>query len=415
MINRYRAASIAAVSAALLSYTHIAHADSNAFKDHCSGAAGKYDAPLRGWYWTWENDVAGVVKSDSYYTQGAQVGYTFRKHANPNLLDRIASPLCNFLGFDASGGDDTALSASTVFLGQQLFTPKDKSTALPNPYDRPYAGWAYLGARLELLQPFALSDEGRRRWHTHSFEVQAGVVGSNALGEQTQRAFHDLEDSVQSNGWRNQIANRYAGQAFYNFSTRLKAFDIWGLSSDVLWDVGGAAGSLQNHISTGTTWRIGRNMGPMTQRAIQPSSIAASLHPSGATANERDTRKCEFLLHAQECYFFVGASAKGVNKNIFLEGASSGAGSEISAEELVYELTWGFRARYRWARFDYVSTTRSREFSPAPANPLERKGRHDFGSLTMSCYGGFGGYNGKLEVVCPGFVAAVASFLVFRD
>ena len=183
----------------------------------------------------------------------------------------------------------------------------------------------------------------------------------------------------------------------------------------MLWDVGGAAGSLQNHVSTGTVWRIGRNMGPMAQRAIQPSSITASLSPTDGSANDRDTRKCEFLLHAQECYFFIGANARGVNKNIFLEGASSGAGREISADELVYELTWGARARYRWARFDYVSTIRSREFSPAPANPLQLRGRHDFGSLTMSCYGGFGGYNGKLELVCPGFVAAVASFLVFRD
>src|SRR5689334_8544777 len=34
------------------------------------------------------------------------------------------------------------------FLGQSMFTPEVLSTAVPNPRDRPYAGWAFLGARL---------------------------------------------------------------------------------------------------------------------------------------------------------------------------------------------------------------------------------------------------------------------------
>jgi len=398
---------------------------STQFKDHCNGATDNFQPAQHGWYWTWENDAAGVVKSDSYYTQGAQVGYTLRKHDDPGFLQRLASPLCKALGFTANGDvGDKVLSAGSIFFGQQLFTPKDTTIATPIPDDRPYAGWAYVGSRLELLQPLAYSAQGHRRWRTHSFELQVGAVGPLAQGEATQRAFHDLDESAQSNGWDNQISNRFGWQAFYHYSTRLYSFAMGkccsGLSGDVLLQGTGALGNLQTYGGGTAVLRIGRNMGPMAQRTIAPSALTASLRSVDANgetlplSSNLDTTECRFLFRAKECYVFVGASARGVAKNIFLDGVASGAGADISPEPLVYELTWGFRARYSWARFDYISTTRSREFEPAPANPLERKGRHDFGSVTMSCYGEFGGYSGKWQFLCPGFVAAVTGFLVLR-
>jgi len=411
---------VASAALAAPAYGQESNSNPSQFTDYCNGAAGQFEPALHGWYWTWENDVAGMVKSDSGYTQGAQIGYTLKtKKDNPNLLAKAASSLCKRLRFDASG-DHTVLGASSVFLGQQLFTPKDTRSLNPIADDRPYAGWAYLGARLELLQPLTLSAKGRRRWRTHSFELQAGVVGPSALGEQTQSAAHNLDGSAQSNGWQNQIANRVGVQAVYNFSTRLTAFDLGGLSSDVLWQINGALGNLQTYAGSGLMWRLGRNMGLMAQRTIQPSALTATMSGAGdssaLSASDRDTRKCDsrWLFRPQECYVFVGINVRGVYANSFLEAAASGAGRDISADRFVYELAWGFRVRYPWARFDYISTTSSREFAPAPANPLERKGRHDFGSLTMSCYGEFGGYSGKWELLCPGFVTAVVGFLIVR-
>jgi len=403
----------------------LAGAQSASSSDYCNGATDDFQPVHHGFYWTWENDAVGVVKSDSYYTQGAQVGYTIKYNRDPGFLARTASHLCKLVGFKANGEQGSkVLSAGSFFIGQQLFTPKDTDVNTPIPDDRPYAGWAYAGTRLELLQPLKLSEDGRRRWVTHSFEFQAGVVGRHAQGEGTQRAFHDLDGSNQSNGWDNQISDRFGGQAYYTFSTRLFSFDIGnccqGANTDVLFHGALGAGTLQTHAEVGAVWRIGRNMGPMAQRTVVPSALSATMQPLKAVETQQafqpnmDTKECSFLFRAKECYVFVAAAARAVDKNIFVEPAASGAGRDIDLEAYVYELSWGARVRYRWARFDYISTTRSREFSPAPANPLERRGRHDYGSLTMSCYGAFDGYGGEWEWVCPGFVAALTGFLVLR-
>jgi hypothetical protein len=332
------------------------------------------------------------------------------------------------LGFNGNGEvGSKVLGASTVLIGQQLFTPRDTTTSAPLPDDRPYAGWAYLGLRQELLQPLEPStssgSEGHRRWRTHSFELQLGVVGPSAGGEWTQRRAHDFDESPQSNGWHNQITDRFGWQAYYNFSNRMWSFDIGGccdaLVGDVLLQAMGAAGNLQQYAEAGGVVRLGRNMGPMAQRTMVPSALTASLRPIDAAAAKlnSDTTTCDtvWLFRPQECYVFAGVAARGVVKNIFLDKTTTGAGANISPEEFVYEFTWGARLRYNWVRFDYISSTRTREFEPSPGNPLDSEGRHSFGSLTMSCYGQFGNNSGKLQWVCPGFVFGVAAFLAARD
>src|SRR6266550_1320101 len=37
---------------------------------------------------------------------------------------------------------------TAIFLGQSIFTPKNLSIVPPEPHDRPYAGWLYVGASL---------------------------------------------------------------------------------------------------------------------------------------------------------------------------------------------------------------------------------------------------------------------------
>lgn len=412
----------------VLTFAPIAQADDED-DDYCNGASDEYVQPHHGWYFTWENDAAGVIKSDSYYTQGAQAGYAYKNSDLPAFATRANSFLCKVLRFSSSGdGRAKALSSSTVFLGQQLFTPRDTTRLDPIADDRPYAGWAYVGGRMDLVQALELSPNSHRRWRTHTVELQVGVVGPHAAGKATQRQFHG-DDNVGASGWDNQITNRFGAQMFYNYSTRLMSFPVGALISDALFHGSAALGNLQVYGEAGATLRLGRNMGPLSQRAIVPSVSNMSMEPlpvdnSGmvsAETNARrqrmresdDTQKCKYL-GAQECYVFVGATARGVAKNAFLEPALSGAGSGISTETLIYDVSFGARLRYEKFRIDYISTTRTREFSPAPANPLQREGRHDFGSLTVSCYGSFGDYDGKWQFVCPTFVGAVAALVALR-
>src|SRR5207245_9795218 len=85
-----------------------------------------------------------------------------------------------------------------LFLGQSIFTPKNLQLRPPDPRDRPYAGWLYVGASL-------LQETNKRM--LENLELQLGVVGPMALGEETQNGFHDLIGQNRASGWSTQLQN----------------------------------------------------------------------------------------------------------------------------------------------------------------------------------------------------------------
>jgi lipid A 3-O-deacylase len=403
-------------------------------RDYCNGSLAIYEPPHDGWYFTWENDALGAIRSDQYYTQGAQVGYTFDNQSLPAFVTDANSWLCKLFNFSYRGEEnDKVQSATTVFLGQQLFTAKDKSRTDPIPDDRPYAGWLYAGNRLDLVQGLKLSEDNRRRWKTHTLELQLGVVGPAALGKSTQQKFHDVlydwfkSDTEVSQGWDNQLPNQFGAQLHYHFSTRLGSVAMLSGIGDAILNASAAVGNLQTYGEAGVTFRFGRNMGPLAQRAMVPSASNMSMQAlppdSGSAsidaqrqhaADATDTKECR-MLRAEECYVFAGVNARAVGRNIFVDSAPSGAGTLIHREPFVYDLTAGVRVRYEKFRIDYITSVRSREFSPAAANPFDADGRHSFGSLTVSCYGAYGDRsNGNWEILCPGFVAAIVGILALK-
>jgi lipid A 3-O-deacylase len=402
--------------------------------DYCNGDAANYEPPQSGWYFTWENDAIGLIRSDQYYTQGAQVGYTFNNGSLPTFATRANSWLCRLFNFSYDGSDrDKAQSSTTSFIGQQLYTARDKSRADPIPDDRPYAGWLYAGGRLDIVQALQLSKAGRRRWQTHTLELQLGVVGPSALGKATQDQFHEALDdwfdvkTEPSLGWDNELPNQLGAQVHYNYSTRMGSVAMLSGIGDAIFTGSAAVGNLHVYGEAGITLRYGRNMGPLAQRSMIPSVSNMSMQPlppnsDSAAINEArqniaastDTNKCSFL-GAQECYVFAGINGRGVARNIFVDAAPSGAGTLIHKEPFVYDMTAGARVRYQKFRIDYITTIRSTEFSPSAANPLDAGGRHSFGSLTVSCYGAYGDrYDGKWEILCPGFVGLIVGLLALE-
>ena len=64
-----------------------------------------------------------------------------------------------------------------VALGQNMYTPRDIHAQVPDPTDRPYAGWTYLEFAFVSKTP-TISD---------TLSIQAGVIGPHSLAEDTQR------------------------------------------------------------------------------------------------------------------------------------------------------------------------------------------------------------------------------------
>jgi len=112
----------------------------------CSFAAAAVSPTAdQGWVTlTEENNNLGS-DSDRYYVNGANLAYLSGPLAGDRgWADRIERGLP--LLFAADGKRDVRYEWTV--LGQQIFTPADKTLSVPDPNDRPYAGWLYTGINL---------------------------------------------------------------------------------------------------------------------------------------------------------------------------------------------------------------------------------------------------------------------------
>jgi len=125
-----------------------------------------------------DNDSFLLKGSDRYYTDGAFIYYrtALRISSNSSLANKV-------LGFEA---------------GQKIFTPQSGYIPGPQYDDRPFAGYLYAGATLNLLY----KDESNLK-----LGAQLGVVGPASQGEVTQDFIHKTFGFYKPGGWQYQIKN----------------------------------------------------------------------------------------------------------------------------------------------------------------------------------------------------------------
>src|SRR5262245_13154023 len=95
-----------------------------------------------------ENDFFAPHNRDRHNTQGIQVNYLSPELASGGMAEPMVW-LAAMLPIFQDGSRSTARRFN-LFLGQELFTPQDKSRPDPDPRDRPYAGW--LNGGIDFLQ-----------------------------------------------------------------------------------------------------------------------------------------------------------------------------------------------------------------------------------------------------------------------
>jgi lipid A 3-O-deacylase len=443
-----RQAVVALFASALISVPALADETASAEKkvDACNTGVRELDVPRPGWLLTWENDsIIGPYGTDEAYTEGIQIGYRFRSDAQPALLSRSMSAICRALLALSDKENDKLVGAASLFLGQHFFTPTNLHRAQLIPDDRAYAGWLYVGGRLEVAQ--RLKDS--RVFNTgvfHTFEIQLGTVGPRAQGEWVQKRWHEIVPAPEPKGWDNQLPNEFGVQARYTARGMVADWPRndpdkmrWHLQGTLDTDIN--VGTILLSGSVGTTWRFGWNMrDPVTsglQPAFVPPSAAASkseieaegaeVAPSAALAaqvrpatvdenlrGQRDTgTPCVRFLAIQECYVYVGITGHAVGFNAFLDGTLLHGGHSVDKEPFFYDLTWGARLGWSRMQLDYSAVRRSREFSPVPRMASNRAGRHGFGALNLRCFAPIGDEQHNVDLVCPGIfmtlLAAIAS------
>lgn len=290
-----------------------------------------------------ENDM--LARTDRYYTNGIKLGLGMP-------LDILQAPAQWLLERIAPLAGDIHLG---LFAGQNLYSPKSITVAAPQPADRPWAAWLYLGG-------VAQRAHGKR---LDTVEVDVGMVGPAALGRQVQSNWHRLIGSPQPQGWHNQIPNEPAFLASYLQKRKY----VWR-DCEIIPHGGVTLGTVMTLARAGGIARYGHNMTGYGPDTVEPGgAMLQSMHSANeAVAAERF-----------EWYVFVGLDQRLVARNIFLDGTAMRASPGVERRRHVYDLLAGISLRRDKLRLSLTRVRRSEEF----ATHFGAGGRQTFDSINL--------------------------------
>ncbi len=295
-----------------------------------------------------ENDSFG--SSDQYYTNGIKIGGGVPADRVMGLFTRPPNALLDAIS-------DGASNHFGLFIGQNLYTPRDISIAAPQPNDRPWAAWAYIGAVAQSVKDDRL----------HTVEFDLGFVGPPALGKQVQTFWHEhIVDAPEPNGWGNQIRSEPGFLLAYLHKRR------YGDNTGVQFvpHIGASLGTIMTFARIGGIVRVGRNMTGFGPDGIEPGGAMLK-----NARQEHDGR----ARQSYEWFVFAGVDGRAIAHNIFLDGSLFRDGPSVQSRSMVYDITAGVSARIDKVRMSLTRIKRSEEFT----TPAGGGGQQQFHSVNI--------------------------------
>jgi hypothetical protein len=328
----------------------------------CLAGTVRADSAAAGWWSLTAENNNFVVDEDRHYVNGVNLAYL----SAPLSMDqgwaaRVSTNIESALRplFPHAGQADEQRFEWTV-LGQQLFTPANKSLSVPDPQDRPYAAWLYTGFNL-------LQERDHRA--LESLSASIGVVGPWALGDEVQNTFHKAFGFGLAEGWSHQLRNEPALDVSYLRKWRLALRDPAsdGLNADVVPELGATAGNVLTYgeatVLLRAGWGLESAFGP---HLIQPGISGAGYFDPAAIRRNWSVN------------IFAGFQERAVAHNIFLDGNSFERSPSIGKYVWVHDQAVGFSAMgWRSLRVDFTYVRRSEEFHG-------QNGHDSYGSITAA-------------------------------
>lgn len=294
-----------------------------------------------------ENDM--FAGTDRYYTNGIKFGVGARLATLRQFFKKPSKWMLDLLS-----NQDTDYHFG-LFAGQNLYTPRNIKVHAAQPDDRPWAAWLYLGGVAQQVAKNRLD----------TVEIDLGVVGPPALGDQVQTEWHRLVGSPQPRGWDNQIPGEPAFLASYLQKRRFSAGSI-----ELIPHAGVTLGTVMTLARAGGIVRAGRHM-----TGFGPDSI----EPGGAMLQNTRHEYDQAVRAPFEWYGFVGADYRLVARNIFLDGTMFRDSPSVDHRTHVHDLSAGLSLRYKEVRFSLTRILRSEEF----ITPVGGGGKQSFYSLNV--------------------------------
>ena len=292
--------------------------------------------------------------ADRNYTSGIKLAYVSPSEGVPDWLR-------------GAGGFTRAISGDApdfwgMAIGQSIFTPEDIN-AIPAPADQhPYAGWLYMQIMV------GVEDEGRTGRaprYLDTYELEFGVVGPSAMGEEAQRGIHQALGAPDPQGWDSQLNDEFAFAVSYDRRWRaLRVFGdfLGGIEGDLTPSAGVTLGTLRTEARVGLAARFGQR--------IDSDYGPPRVRPSLASVEHFDGGPLSWSL-------FAGVQGRAVARNLFLDGNTFEDSASVERTPLVADFQTGFTISAGDWRLAYTYVWRTEEFETQPT-------RQDFGAVALS-------------------------------
>ena len=293
-----------------------------------------------------ENDAVSSYKgtSDQYYTSGLRLGYTSPTTAVPAWLANVGQ---------AVWGD--GVQRISIDLSQSIFTPRNTQLTVPDPSDRPYAGYLALNGSL-------IHDTDNQR---SVLMTSIGVVGPSSLARQVQNGFHNIIGDTPNRGWHYQLQDEPAFELLAEKIFRVPLTQVGGFEVDALPSVTAGVGTVRDYVQAGVSIRFGQGLNSdFGTPRIQPGLSGADAYTP--------TRPFAW-------YVFAGADGQAIARDVFLDGSTFRNNSpHVSKRPFLGELEGGLAVMLYGVRLTYTQTFQTPSFS------RQRSGLFNFGSLAAS-------------------------------
>ena len=313
-----------------------------------------------------ENDL--FSETDQNYTNGIRAAWV-----SPNVDDylederlpqwlRDTTPYLPL--FDPSDKRLDGLQRNLVIsLGQQIYTPEDIQLTTVDLNDRPYAAWLYAG----------LAYHSRTLNKMNTAELNLGIIGPMALGEEAQDFIHDIRGFEKFNGWDNQLKNEPGFQLVYEHKNRISKGQLAPfIEYDTIIHGGGSFGNVATYLNAGGEFRLGWNLPQDFGTSALRSGGDNSAPGLGGGRYQRGSRNQNIGIHA-----FVAMDGRWVLRDIFLDGNTFRNSHSVDKEDLVGETSFGVAALYRGWKISFAKVHRSKEFK-------KQQDGHAYGSISLS-------------------------------
>ncbi|MCM8856146.1 MAG: lipid A deacylase LpxR family protein [Candidatus Thiodiazotropha sp.] len=203
-----------------------------------------------GWQFYFDNDISFNDEKDRNYTGGVALtlsgkrtaGYWFSIDDWLNGLDRLS-------GFESLLKGNAGINRHALEFGLTIFTPDDIAEQEAISDDHPYANMLFMANS----QTTVYSDRGLIFQST----LLLGLLGT-AVGEQVQKTIHNLTDSDEPQGWKNQISEGGELTAKYTLSAQKVLLSHQGnISYDIRGGVEAGVG-YSTDLNSSISFRLGK-------------------------------------------------------------------------------------------------------------------------------------------------------------